>query len=143
MAGELQQRGKARSKKELIASLEQSRAEIAGGAHSIGNSLNARQRFEESVRSRPLLWGAGALAGGLIVARLLIPSRRTRERKRGRKAEGKKKAGFSIASGLGIVFKTAFKLTKPLLEKAAKERLAALAAGGVQDPKNSRNPKAE
>jgi hypothetical protein len=107
-------------KAELIAQLALARAQLDRSGEEFRTSLDVAARLKQSVRRHVFVWMGSAALIGLLLAKL-----RSRTRRVSVDADGHP-AKFSAASPTGflaVVSKVALDLARPILLKAARDRL--------------------
>jgi hypothetical protein len=119
-----QQSGKrsdaALSSDQLCRDLDQARSAFSSGALDLGERLNPVTSIRQSINTHPLPWLAASALGGLILARTLVPRRRSR---RHSEENEPTRAGLPFAAVLGLLAKTTFNLAKPAAARLIEKRL--------------------
>lgn len=104
----------------LVREIAESRQRLAGDLSGLGHAVNVRERLQDSVRRHPAWWVGGGLLAGWLVARIAVPSRRSR---RGTvDASMATAAKRSLFLGLlGIAGKQILRLSEPALTRLAQQ----------------------
>lgn len=106
----------------LLREIETSRRQLAVDLSGLGQAVNVRQHFRDAVSSHPAWWIAGGLVVGLALAKIAVPSRRTKR--------GTVEAGMATAAKrslflglLGFAGKQILRLSEPALTRLAQQEL--------------------
>jgi hypothetical protein len=110
-------------KKELIAELEHSRAQMGDYVHLLGHDLDFRTRARRAFARHPAVWIGTALILGLVISRLPIRRKKAAADVPRKKVEPTiEKAGVA---GLALgVLKVAFDIARPALTSWVTRRFA-------------------
>ncbi|MCB1065458.1 MAG: hypothetical protein KDN20_21395 [Verrucomicrobiae bacterium] len=122
----------------LLRELAESRRQLSGELSDLGHAVNLRERLQDAVRKHPAWWIGGSLAGGLLLANLLRPSRGGKRRMETALGDPVKRSLF--LGLLGIAGKQILRLSEPALKRYAEQEVQRWMQGRSSSPQPKQPP---